>query len=79
MNNKKSKMGPPKGEKPKNMGVALNNLFKELNPFKALITISLILAILGSILSILAPNKLSKLTDTISEGLIINTAKLEEI
>ena len=80
MNNKKSKMGPPKkGEKPKNMGVALNNLFKELTPFKTLIIISLILAMLGSILSILAPNKLSKLTDTISEGLIINTTKLEEL
>lgn len=54
-------------------------LFKTLKPFKVLITFALVLAFLGSILSIFAPNQLSKLTDEISKGLVINTKNLEEI
>ena len=40
---------------------------------------ALIFAVLSSILSIAAPNKLSKLTDTISEGIIVNSRNLEEV
>ncbi len=67
------------GEKAKNFKGAIKRLFKELKAFKVLITLSLILACAGSILSILAPNKLSKLTDTISEGLIVNSDNLEKL
>ena len=59
-------------EKPKNFKEAITRLFKALDRFKILIIISLGLAVLGSILSILAPNKLSNLTDEISKGLIID-------
>ena len=71
--------GPRVAEKPKNFKVAITRLFKELNPFKTLITIALILAMLGSILSILAPNKLKDLTNEISSGLVINTKNMEKI
>ena len=64
----------PNSEKPvvKNFSSAIKRVFLELKVFKVLVTISLILAASGSILAIIAPNKLSKLTDTISEGLFIN-------
>ena len=39
----------------------------------------MIFAVSGSILSIVAPNKLSKLTDTISSGLVVNQEKFEII
>lgn len=49
---------------------SIKRLFLELNPFKILIIISIILAIIGAGLSIIAPNILSKLTDEISKGLM---------
>lgn len=61
-----------KNLKPKNLKKSLSRLIKELNKYKILIIISLLLAVVGSILSIITPNKLSKLTDEITNGLIIN-------
>lgn len=66
-------------EKAKDFKGAIKRLFKELNPFKVLITFALVLAALGSILAIFAPNKLSELTDKISEGLVVNSKNLEII
>ena len=59
------------GEKAKDFKGAIKRLFKELKPFRVLIITALILAALGSILALVAPNKLSELTDTISAGLIV--------
>ena len=67
------------GEKAKDFKTSISRLFNELKSFHKLIIISLILAALGSILSILAPNKLSDLTDEISLGLAVNSKNLEEI
>ena len=61
-----------KNLKPKNLKKSLSRLIKELNKYKILIIISLLLVVVGSILSIITPNKLSKLTDEITNGLIIN-------
>lgn len=63
-------MGPAPAEKAKDFKGATKRLLKELNKFKVLITLALVLAALGAILSISAPNQLSKLTDKISEGLV---------
>lgn len=57
-------------DKAKDFKGAMKRLFSELKPFKILIFIALILSVLGSIMSIIAPNQLSNLTDTISEGLM---------
>ena len=77
---KKGPMGPTAPvEKAKNFKSAIHRLLKELKNFRVLIIISLILAMAGAILSILAPNKLSDLTDEISKGLVVNTKNLEEI
>ena len=48
---------------------AMKKLIKYLNKFHTLIVIAFILAATSSILSIIAPNKLSDLADLISEGL----------
>ena len=57
-------------EKPKNFKVAVSRLFKELSHFKVLIIISLILAIAGSVLSIMAPDKLKDLANEIQKGIV---------
>ena len=44
---------------------AIRRLVLELKPYKVLIFIALILAGLGSVLSILAPDQLSRLTDEV--------------
>lgn len=66
-------------DKAKDFKKAIGRLFKELKDFKVLIFLSLILAVLGAILSILAPNKLSDLTDKISNGLVVNTSNMKKI
>ena len=71
-------MGGP-AEKAKDFKGAIKRLFKELKPFMLLIVIALILAIAGAILSISAPNRLSKLTDEISKGLVVNTNNSKEL
>lgn len=63
-------MGPRVGEKAKDFKSAVKRLVKELGKFKILIIIALILAIVGAVLSISAPDRLSKLTDEIQAGII---------
>ena len=67
------------GESAKDFRGAIKRLFSELKRFKVLMAIGLTLAILSSILSIFAPNKLSELTDEISAGLVINKENLQEV
>ena len=69
--------GGAPGEKANDFKSAMKRLFSELNRFKFLIVISLVLSALSSILSIVAPNKLSDLTDEISKGLVVNKENLQ--
>ena len=71
--------GMATGEKAKDFKGSISRLLRELKPFHTFIIISLVLAVLGSILSIMTPNKLSLLTDEISSGLMINSNNLEKI
>ncbi len=64
-------------EKSKDFFKAISRLFRELKLFKIIIFLALIMAALGSILSIVAPNKLSKLTDEITQGLIVKKDNIE--
>ena len=66
-------------EKARDFKGAIKRLFTELNTYKILIIFAFTLAILGAILSILAPNRLSSLTDEISAGLVINQDNLEAL
>ena len=66
-------------EKPKDFMGSIKKLMKSLSSFKVLIFIALVLAALYSILSLIAPNKLSDLTDEITKGITINTSNMKEL
>lgn len=65
--------------KAKDFKGAIKRLLKELSGFKKLIIISLVLAALGAILTIVTPNILSDLTDEISKGLVLNKDNFEKL
>ena len=69
------------GEKAKDFKGAVRRLISELKIYKMFIIIALILAVAGSVLSIMAPNRLSSLTDEISTGLMgnMNLSKIKHI
>ena len=75
--------GPRRGgnpmDKPKDFKGTIKRQLVELSSYWPLIVLSLLLAFLGSILSIFAPNKLKDLTNEISAGLVINTKNMEEL
>lgn len=66
-------------EKSKDFKGSMKKLLKNLNPWKFLLYLSLILAATSAILSLIAPNKLSDLTDTITLGISPDMEVLEEI
>lgn len=79
-NNHSRGHGPMRvSEKPKDFIGSIKKLMKSLSSFKVLIFIALVLAALSSILSLIAPNKLSDLTDEITKGITINTSNMKEL
>ncbi len=85
MNNEKENKTPKRNmghgrmtnEKPKDLKKALLKLKYYLKPFMSLLLVAVILSALGSILSIIGPNKIKDLTNQIQEGLVINKDNLE--
>ena len=59
----------PANEKSKNFGKAMRRLFGELKSLRIMVFIAMGLAMGGSIIAIVAPDKLSDLTDEITNGL----------
>lgn len=79
-NNHSRGHGPMRvSEKPKDFMGSIKKLMKSLSSFKVLIFIALVLAALSSIFSLIAPNKLSDLTDEITKGITINTSNMKEL
>ena len=66
-----------KEEKAKDLKGTLLRIFKSLNTWKYILVLSCILAFAGSILSTIAPNRLAKVTDVISDSIKPNTKNLE--
>ena len=66
MNNKRGS-----AEKSKDLVLGTKKLMQYLHRFMPAIIIAFIVSALGSVLSIIGPNKLSELTDIITEGLLI--------
>ena len=64
-------MGPNRGvpEKSRDFKGSIKRLFNSLNSWKYFLIISLVLAMISAILALVAPNKLSDLTDTITLGI----------
>ena len=76
-------MGPNRGvpEQSRDFKGSIKRLFNNLNTWKYFLIISLVLAMVSAILSLVAPNKLSDLTDTITLGIKpnINEEIIQEI
>ena len=66
-------------EKSKDFVGSIKRLLVNLKPWKILMGLAIILAFLSAILSLTAPNKLSSLTDVITNGIKPNTETLQEV
>ena len=66
-------------EKVKNFSKAIRRMLAEIKPFYALIALAIVMSILGSILSVIAPDKLAEITDEISAGLVLNREKISSV
>lgn len=71
--------GPKVQEKSKDFKGSITRLIGNLKPWKYFMILALVLAMISSILSLVAPDKLSDLTDTITAGISLKEEKLEEI
>ncbi len=63
---------PRNFEKSKDFGGAIKKLISNLKPWRVTLIFSLSLAMISAILALIAPNKLSDLTDMITEGITPN-------
>ena len=68
-----------KEEKAKDLIGTLLRIFKSLNTWKYVLVLSCALALAGAILSTIAPNRLAKVTDVITESIKPNTKNIEEL
>lgn len=65
--------------KAKNFGKSIKRMLSEMKGFYLAIAIAIVFSIGGSILSVIAPDKLAKITDEISAGIMIDQDKVERI
>ena len=65
--------------KPKDFKKSIMRLFKELNSYKVLVIISIILAVASTILTIFCPNKMADLTDEITDIKFTQTIKTKKV
>ncbi len=66
-------------EKSKDFVGSIKRLLANLKPWKILMSLAITLAFLSAILSLTAPNKLSSLTDVITNGIKPNTEVLQSV
>ena len=66
-------------EKAKDFKGSMIRLIKNLNKWKYLMLLALVVAFISAILALIAPKKLSQFADVINEGLVPNTKKLTQI
>ena len=62
-------------EKSKDFKGSMKKIYKSLAPWKVLIVIAIILASISAIIYLIAPNKLSNLTNLITDGLKPNLSE----
>lgn len=71
--------GGPGGEKAKDLVGTWKKLFSYCRRYMAAIGLALLCAVIGTILTLMGPDKLSDMTDTITQGIAPNTEVLQEI
>ena len=64
--------GAAVGQKPKNLKNTLKDIARYLKPFIVTVIIAILLAVASAVLSIIGPNRISKLTDAILAGVPTN-------
>ncbi len=69
---------PRKFGKAKDFKTAMKNLLVALKPYVGAILISIVLVIISTVFTLIGPNKLSKITDIIEEGLSVNLDLTDE-
>ena len=79
MSSNRRSMGGIPAAKPKDFKKSVKRIFIELGIFKYFILLAVLLSVLSSVISIFAPKQLSKLTDEITSGLMINNNNLVKI
>ena len=65
--------------KAKNFGASIKRMLSEMKGFYILIVIAIIMSLGGSILSVVAPDKLAQITDEITAGLMLDQKKIENV
>ena len=73
------KPGAKGSEKSKNFFGSIKRLIENLKPWKILLVFSIVLALCSAILALISPDKLSSLTDTITDGIMPKTEKLSTV
>ncbi len=71
--------GPQGNEQSKDFFGSIKRLLKNLKPWKYLLLVAIILAALSAVLTLISPDRLSSLTDAITEGITPNSEKLNII
>ena len=66
-------------EKSKDFKGSMLRLFKNLDKWRYMMIIAIILALLAALLSTIAPNRLADVTDVISDGIKPNVEKLQDL
>ena len=70
---------PMKMEKSKDFKESLIRLIKDLKPWRTAMIMALMLALTSAIIALVTPNKLSELTDLITDGIKPNTEVVSTI
>ena len=65
--------------KPKNFKKTIKQLFNSLNQFRKIILLCMILSLFSALLATIAPNRLSGITDIITEGIKPDTKRIQEL
>ena len=71
--------GPGNFEKSKDFKGSMIRLIKNLKPWKYLMGLALVLAMISAILALVAPNRLSKFADLIGAGLVPDTEMMQNV
>lgn len=73
------KPGTKELEKSKDFFGSIKRLIENLKPWKVLLVFSIVLALCSAIFALISPDKLSSLTDTITNGIMPKTEKLSTV
>ena len=71
--------GPMMAEKPKDFNKSISQLFNYCKKYLIYMAIAIVLAIAGTVLNVLGPDKLSDITNLIKDGIMPDTDKISEV